>query len=357
MAGAGKLIAALALAVVLAHMAALQWLGTQWRQAEVLKPLATPMFTRQIAQQAPVLPPVTVAKAVPKKRIPLAAPSAVASMPDVSKTLPDPAVQVAVAAPPTPPPLTQAPTPQSSTTELATPTAASGTVTQSVAGTPASGPATSYLDQWPADTRLTYKVGGYFRGDISGDAQVQWLRVGDKYEVTVDISIGVLANTKMTSQGEIRTDGLHPLAYEEGGRGAPRRVMMADSGIVFSNGNTLQRPQGLQDTASQFVELAQQFASGRTLLGVGNSVSFPMARPGAVDYWTYDVTEKVTLNTPKLGAIEAFHLKPRPLAAPRGNITAEMWFAPSLQHLPVRIRIAMGEAVYLDLLVDKIEQK
>ena len=58
-----------------------------------------------------------------------------------------------------------------------------------------------------------------------------------------------------------------------------------------------------------------------------------------------------------LGPVEAFHLKPRPLANPRGNITAEMWFAPSLQYLPVRIRVAMGDATYVDLMVDKIEQR
>ena len=54
--------------------------------------------------------------------------------------------------------------------------------------------------------------------------------------------------------------------------------------------------------------------------------------------------------------VEAFHLKPRPIANPRGNITVEMWFAPSLQYLPVRIRVNMGEETYLDLMVDKIEQ-
>jgi len=48
--------------------------------------------------------------------------------------------------------------------------------------------------------------------------------------------------------------------------------------------------------------------------------------------------------------------KPRPLANPRGNITAEMWFAPSLQYLPVRIRVATGDA-HVDLFVEKIEQR
>ena len=91
-------------------------------------------------------------------------------------------------------------------------------------------------------------------------------------------------------------------------------------------------------------------------LEVGRSVSLWMARPGGVDFWTYDVTDKEVLQTPLLDAVEAFHLKPRPQANPRGNITAEMWFAPSLQYLPVRIRVTSADAT-LDLLVDKIEQR
>ena len=47
----------------------------------------------------------------------------------------------------------------------------------------------------------------------------------------------------------------------------------------------------------------------------------------------------------------------RSIANPRGNITVEMWFAPSLQYLPVRIRVNMGEGTYLELTVVKIEQR
>ena len=63
-----------------------------------------------------------------------------------------------------------------------------------------------------------------------------------------------------------------------------------------------------------------------------------------------------TLSTPRHGALQAFHLKPRPLARPRGPITAELWFAPTLQYLPVRIRINLGEQIWIDLMVDTIEQ-
>ena len=117
------------------------------------------------------------------------------------------------------------------------------------------------------------------------------------------------------------------------------------------------RPPGVQDTASQFVELSHRFASGKDVLEVGRNVSFWMARPGAVDLWTYDIVGKEMLQSADLGSFEAFHLKPRPIANPRGNITAEMWFAPSLQYLPVRIRVSMGSEAHVDLLVDKIEQR
>ena len=58
-----------------------------------------------------------------------------------------------------------------------------------------------------------------------------------------------------------------------------------------------------------------------------------------------------------VGAVQALHLKPRPLARPRGPITAEIWYAPALQHLPVRIRITQGADTFMDLLVETIEQR
>ena len=122
------------------------------------------------------------------------------------------------------------------------------------------------------------------------------------------------------------------------------------------NGSRLPRPEGVQDSASQFVALSHRFASASTPMAVGQSVQFWLARPGGADIWTYDVVEMETLATPRLGPIQAFHLKPRPLANPRGPITAEMWFAPTLQYLPVRIKVTLSDEAWVDLMVDKIEQ-
>jgi hypothetical protein len=160
----------------------------------------------------------------------------------------------------------------------------------------------------------------------------------------------------MTSQGVVTEQGLAPSAYEEARAGKRRTTLLQDDKVILSDGSQVPRPDGVQDTASQFVELSHRFASGQLPLEVGRSVGFWMARPGGVDFWVYDVVDKEVLQTPQFGPVEAFHLKPRPVAAARGSVTAEMWFAPSLQYLPVRIRVTTGDA-WLDLLVEKIEQR
>lgn len=344
MARPARLIAGIGLVVLLAHVVAIQWLDSQWRVPTKLKPLATPMLTRQIAQAQPaavVAPP----PAPPPPKPAALSPSIPAR---ATPTLPEPLPQ------PLPVPALPQPT--------ATVASVSPTLTVVASGASGSGSSSltatvNYLDTWPADTRLTYKLSGNYRGALFGDAQVQWLRDEQRYETRIDIKLGILLSMIMTSQGEVLPDGLRPRVYEEAVAGKVRSLSFTDTEILYANGTRALRPLGLQDTASQFVELTQQFSSGRAALEVGNKVTFWMARPGGVDEWTYDIAEKVMLDMPPLGAVETYHLMPRPLVNPRGNITAEMWFAPSLQYLPVRIRINMDAATYIDLLVEKIEQK
>ena len=198
---------------------------------------------------------------------------------------------------------------------------------------------------------------GQFRGPLYGDARVQWQRQGDRYQVRLDASIQVFGTQVLTSQGEVTPDGLVPRAYEELRPGKRRTALMGDEVVTLENGRTVPRPAGVQDTASQFVELTQRFATGREVLEVGRSVTLWLARPGGVDQWVYEIVGREPLQTPRFGTVDAFHLKPRPIDKPRGNINVEMWIAPSLQYLPARIRIVMGEEAYLDLMVDHIEQR
>lgn len=208
---------------------------------------------------------------------------------------------------------------------------------------------------WPPATRLNYKLHGHYRGDLYGKAAVLWQRQGTSYQAQVEVSVSLLFNLRMTSQGKVTPQALWPEVYQEERRGKVRGIKMGDAVVQLDNGETTPRPKNLQDTASQFVQLAQDFAHQRRPLRVGAVIPVPLARPGGVDEWVYDVVALDTLNTP-LGQVPAFHLQPRPLAKARSGVDVDMWFAPSLHYLPARIRLNLGPDVWLDLLLESIDQ-
>jgi hypothetical protein len=343
----------LAALVLVGHLLALEWLGRQADAISGMAEMAPVMFTRML-RPAPAPPVVAAAPApapMPKARIaPRPKPKASAPKPA------DPEPQIVEPAPEPAPPaevvVAQAPAPAASAPEAA------ASAPLLAASAPATDPsAEGSLDRWPTDTRLTYRLGGEWRGPLFGEARVQWQRDGDRYQVRLEVKVQPLFTQVLTSQGDVTPDGLIPRAYEELRPGKRRAAQFGDEVLMLENGRTVPRPAGVQDTASQFVELSHRFATGKELLEVGRTVSVWLARPGAVDHWTYDIVAREMLKTPSLGEVEAFHLKPRPIANPRGNITAEMWFAPSLQYLPVRIKVLMGTEAYVDLLVEQIEQR
>jgi hypothetical protein len=209
---------------------------------------------------------------------------------------------------------------------------------------------------WPMDTRLSYTLRGHYRGELHGSGSVQWQQAQGRYQVEVNLRMALLFGLSLVSQGEVRDVGLVPQIYEERLVGRTRRVVLDGVAVKFADGNAIRQPTGVQDTASQFVELSRRFATGRQILEVGTEVPVWLARPNALHLWTYDVVAQELLHLPDYGDVPAFHLVPRPVANPAGNITAELWFAPSLQYLPVRIKIHLGEGNFVDLLVEKIEQ-
>jgi len=369
-----RLLAVVAL-VLLLHVAALEGLLRWTAETRLLKPFVAPMYTRLLEPEAPATPPPVVAQAAPAPPPPptrmRATPSVPAqstrTLPELKKETPPPETPEPVAeapapapepAPPPEPetPVAQAPEAPASDAAAAAPSPAPSASAPGSTGT-ATAALTPGLDGWPSDTRLSYRLGGRFRsGELYGDARVLWQREDKRYQVRVEVALTFLASLVMTSQGEVDPATLRPQAYEEVRNGRPRGLRLNESEVQLANGKVMPRPPGVQDTASQFVELSHRFASGQEKLEVGRAVTFWMARPGALDLWTYDVVGRETLKT-GLGEVEAFHLKPRPIANPRGNITAEMWFAPSLQYLPVRIRVNMGEEAHVDLLVETIEQR
>ncbi len=229
---------------------------------------------------------------------------------------------------------------------------------------PAATAASASAFSWPDSTRISYLLTGNYRGEVRGDAQVEWVRVGERYQVHLDVTVGPgfapLLYRRMTSEGRLGPDGLVPERFDQESKVAFRArtrqtIQLGADAVQLPDGSRHDRPAGLQDTASQFVQLTYLFTLRPQLLAAGSAIDIPLALPRSVDLWTYDVVEGTRLDTP-IGSIDAFHLKPRRKERPGSPLTVEVWFAPSLRYLPVRIRIEQEPGTFLDLMLERRPQ-
>jgi len=237
--------------------------------------------------------------------------------------------------------------------------AASGGTLVTAASGAASGTAPAAFE-WPTSTRISYVLTGNYRGEVSGSAQVEWVRVGARYQVHLDLIVGPsaapLITRRSTSDGDITPQGLAPRRYDQDTKAIlqdRRRVTLQfEPGfVVLANGERRESLAGVQDTASQFVQLTYVFSTRPVALKVGDTVDIPLALPHKVDVWSYEVVEEETLQA-SFGPLPTLHLKPRRKAERRaGELSAEIWFAPQLRYLPVRIRIEQDEGTFVDLMI------
>lgn len=293
-------------------------------------------------------PPVRAAPRAPVPRPPASAPV----LP------PEPAAEPAETAPPPEPAFAAAPEPEPG---ASAPVAEAPTAVLDAPPEPSLAASAAEVFEWPASTRLTYALTGNYRGEVLGDAQVEWVRDGSRYQVHLDVTIGAafapLITRRMSSDGELGADGLVPQRYDEDTKvmfRERRRVTMRfePDRVVLADGRERERPPGVQDSASQFVQLAWMFTLRPELLRSGSTVEVALALPRNVDRWVFDVLGEETLHTP-FGAVASFHLKPRRSSRPGGDLTAEIWFAPQLRYLPARIRIEQDPQTFIDLLLSR----
>ena len=119
---------------------------------------------------------------------------------------------------------------------------------------------------------------------------------------------------------------------------------------------SLPRPEGLQDMASQFVEIGQRFRTGRAPTDLGSTLTLPLVRPGGVDSWTFDIFAHEMVQTPRMGELETVRVTPRPYQGRRGTLASEFWFAPRLQYLPVRMQVLVDADSYALMVMDGLPE-
>lgn len=315
----------------------------RWAEMEPMPPRIQVAFVRELRAATPPAPK-PVHRTAPA---PTPVTSSTAAEQTASAPLASPPEEVPPAAPaPVPATAASAPAPAASEPMAAPPAA-------SAAASDEPGP------EWPASTRLSYSLFGYRGGDVHGDAQVEWLRQGRRYQVHLDVGIGPrlapLVSRRMSSEGELGARGISPRRFDEESRvlfiERRRASLLFQRGQVqLANGRSEPTPVDVQDASSQFVQLTWLFLTGRETARAGHQVLIPLALPNRqYPGWRYQVVGEETLDTP-MGALPTWHLRPAQ-AVVGGDLSVEMWLAPSLQWLPVRLFIRQDAQTWVDLML------
>ena len=362
----GRPLLVLSVCVLVAHL----WLGGEVLPERLGEGAAdTPRrrievaFVRELAPVAVV--PAPAPREPPRRAaLPVARPASAPVAPAPVELQPPPpsapAQEVVEVAEPVQEPLPALPDMQ--TLAAAAAAAAAAQVAASAAASASASAPTAF--EWPPSTRLSYHLTGHYRGPVEGQARVEWLRSGTRYQVFLEASVGPsfapLMTRRESSEGEITANGLSPRRYDMKMKVALRdprltTIFMDPERVRLPGGQDLPRPPGLQDAVSQFVHLTWLFTTQPHWLTPGRVIEMPLALPRRVEVWTYDVLGGESLHT-SAGLVETVHVKPR-REARAGDYTAEIWVAPSLQYLPVRILVRQDAETFIDMQIERLPEQ
>lgn len=206
----------------------------------------------------------------------------------------------------------------------------------------------------PPSATLNYDVKGKAKGfNYSAGGTLTWNQEGDRYEAKLEVSAFLLGTYVQTSSGQVTREGLAPERFADKRRSSEKAAHFeASTGRIRYSNNAPDAPllPGAQDQLSITLQLAGLMNTYPNLSGA-RTVSMPVSSTGSSEIWQFEVGAITTLKLPA-GEVRARLLT----RAPRreNDKTVELWLAPDLAFLPVRIRLTEHNGDFLDLQLEDL---
>ena len=316
-------------------------------------PVAAPQPAPRKKAPSPKRPPAPAAQDRPEPA-PTAAPVAEAEAPADTGA----ATTVASATPETPATDT-APAPAPAASAPAAPAEPATEDTQAGTGVdirPPGGPGRSAGAppppvRMPAPTRLAFDVNGQAKKfAYSARAELLWQHDGNRYEARQEISAFLVGTRTQRSVGTVTKQGLLPEKFSDKSRSEQAAHFDYAKGRVTFSANTPDAAAGpgVQDRLSLFIQLGAMLAADPGRFVPGTQITLTTVSARSADRWTFTVEGPETLDLPA-GPTPALKL----LRLPRKDYDqkAELWVAPGLGYLPVRIKLIQANGDFADLLL------
>ncbi|MBE0474090.1 DUF3108 domain-containing protein [Rhodoferax sp.] len=199
----------------------------------------------------------------------------------------------------------------------------------------------------PPSTKLIYRVDSN-KFPFRVRAELQWLQQEAGYQARMNFSVFGLTRTQ-ASQGTFDAYGLAPERFTDTFRKDEMAHFDREQGIVRFSANTPEATlqPGAQDRLSVTLQLAALLASAPQRFPVGTTLRVQTVSHRDADVWRFKFGPLETLQLPG-GALQGFKLERLPRRAEDQQL--EIWLAPSLAYMPVRIRLTEPNGDYADQL-------
>jgi hypothetical protein len=201
----------------------------------------------------------------------------------------------------------------------------------------------------PPPARLDFEVQGEAkRMQYHASAELVWQHDGQQYQARQEIRVLFFGARSQTSVGEITPLGLQPRRFGDRSRSEKAAHFdFAQGQVTFSaNSPSARIAPGAQDRLSVFLQLSAMLAAAPAAYPVGTRIQVPTVSSRAADLWTFTIGDIETLDLP-LGPVRAVALERLPVRD--YDQKAQVWLAPELDYLPVRIRITQTNGDYAEL--------
>ncbi len=200
----------------------------------------------------------------------------------------------------------------------------------------------------PATLRLNYEIGGLARGiHYSARAALTWLQEAGRYDAKLTVSVFLLGERSLSSTGEVTADGLVPRRFADKSRSEVAAHFLPEQGRISFSANTPDVPwqRGAQDRLSVFFQLASLMAGDPARAVPGTQLPLYVVGPRDAEEWVFKVGAPETITLP-MGPTPTIYL----LRLPRREYEqkTELWLAPQLGYLPVRIKQTHHNGDYVD---------
>jgi len=200
----------------------------------------------------------------------------------------------------------------------------------------------------PPNTRLLYDVTGNVKGiGYKAQGTLDWSVADGRYEARMEMRVLLLGSRSQTSTGRIGPNGLMPERFADKSRSEKAAHFDAAQQRIRFSSNAPEAPlqPGAQDRLSLFLQLASLLQARPQAYNTGQTVDMQVAGTGDAPVWRFDVGEESTISLPA-GEFKVRHLVRQPRK--EFDSTVEMWLAPSLHHLPVRLRVKQSNGDVAD---------